>query len=168
MACDCFGKKIIVYEDEKAIAFLSNKPMAAAHIKIIPKEHYPIMEQVPEEVLSHCFNVANDISKLVFDKLNIAGTNFIINNGLPAGQTESHFSIDLIPRTENDEIGLTWEPKKSSKEELAESELLMKDAADKIFNPKVAKIIEEKKAEEVKSEGKPTDNLMLKQLRRIP
>jgi Diadenosine tetraphosphate (Ap4A) hydrolase and other HIT family hydrolases len=57
--CKIINKEIpasIVYEDERMIAFDDINPQAPVHVLLIPKEHYPSLNEIPEDkkdVLSH-------------------------------------------------------------------------------------------------------------------
>ena len=42
--------------------------------------------------------------------LGCSGFNVVQNNGTSAGQTVFHFHIHLIPRYDNDNVGLSWKP----------------------------------------------------------
>ncbi|MBN1376810.1 HIT family protein [Candidatus Woesearchaeota archaeon] len=108
----------IIYEDDDIIISLAEKPVALGHLKIFPKKHYTIMEQVPDDEIKTLFNTANKISTLLFESLQAHGTNIIVRNGIPAGQELSHFSIDIIPRRQSDNINFEWKPKRASPEQL--------------------------------------------------
>jgi len=120
MACDVCSvtKGSIILEDNIAFTFLSPQPAAKGHIIIAPKEHRAILEDTPDEVLVHMVMVANKLSTALFEGLGAQGTNILINNGLPAGQTEPHMTMHVIPRYENDGIDLAWEGKKADDAEL--------------------------------------------------
>ena len=75
----------------------------------IPKEHFTILEGVPENILEKCSLIANKIGIAVFESLGSQGTNIMIQNGLGAGQKVPHFAIEVVPRVENDGLNLTWE-----------------------------------------------------------
>ncbi len=107
-----------VYEDDSVIAILDVNPANPGHMLIMPKEHYSIMPQLPDEALSHIFAVAKALSNSALRALEVQGSNIIVANGVAAGQRAQHFMAHLIPRTEND--GLKFElPQKA----LSESEL---------------------------------------------
>jgi len=126
--CEVLKSTEKVFEDDKLVAFLSPQPAAEGHMILTTKEHYPILEQVPDETISKVGIVSNQLSVMLFEKLGCAGTNILVNNGGPAGQTEPHFSVHIIPRHENDGVGLSWEARKISDEEL--DELSAKIAAE--------------------------------------
>lgn len=155
-----------IYEDDKVMAVLHLKPAFPGQVIIFPKKHLPIIELVPDDLLTQMAGIANKISIALFESLKIEGTNIIIENGLPAGQIIPHFSINLIPRKENDGLNLSWSPKKLSEDEMEIIHLQLKEAADKISPEKIEKEktrIEEKEEKKVKEES-----YLVKGLRRIP
>ena len=105
-----------VYEDDLVIAILDVNPANPGHILIMPKEHYSIMPQMPDDEISHIFVVAKALSNASLRALEAQGSNIIVANGVAAGQKAQHFMIHLIPRMENDNIGFEI-PQKSIPEE---------------------------------------------------
>ncbi len=95
-----------VYEDDTVFATLDINPANPGHILLLTKEHYSIMPQIPEPVLSHMTAVIQQLSNALLRGLEAEGTNVIIANGVAAGQRAQHFMMHLIPRKEND--GLTF------------------------------------------------------------
>jgi len=93
-----------VYEDQFCLAVLDINPAAKGHVLILPKEHYAIMPQVPDEPLAYLFSAAKKISQVLLRGLKMSGTNIFIANGLAAGQKSQHFMIHLIPRKEGDKL----------------------------------------------------------------
>ncbi len=93
-----------VYEDDICFAILDINPATKGHLLLIPKEHYSIMPQLPEETLRHLFLTAKTLSQLLLKAMRVSGTNVFIANGLAAGQRAQHFMIHIIPRKEGDGI----------------------------------------------------------------
>src|SRR3989338_7019766 len=93
-----------VYEDDSVIAILDVNPANPGHMLIMPKEHYSIMPQLPDDALSHIFAVAKALSNSALRALEVQGSNIIVANGVAAGQRAQHFMAHLIPRTEDDGI----------------------------------------------------------------
>lgn len=117
MACEyCKDIKYKIYEDDILIAFLDSNPVAIGHIVIVPKEHHVIMEQVPDEIVAKMFTFANKISGILFEVLQVQGTNTLINNGI--NQEVPHFSINIIPRKEKDGVSFEWKPQKVSEDRM--------------------------------------------------
>lgn len=91
-----------VYEDKSCVALLDINPGAKGHLLILPKEHYAIMPQVPEEILGHLTLVVKHLSQVLLKVLRADGTTVFIANGAAAGQRAQHFMIHLIPRRKGD------------------------------------------------------------------
>ena len=121
-----------IYEDELILAVLDVNGANPGHCFVIPKQHYPIIEQVPDYEVARLFTVANKISTAIFESLQVQGTNIFVANGIPAGQTVAHFMINVIPRKENDGINLQWQPKSLSEEEMSTVELKLKEHSKNI------------------------------------
>lgn len=165
--------KLKIYEDDTVTAILNPKPSVPGHVLVFTKKHYSIIEQVPDYEVEKLFNVANKISKSMFDSLGITGTNIILNNGIPAGQKYPHVVVNIIPRTDNDALKLEWIPKKADESELSTVELLMKENSASLGikeKEKAAPIEIESKPESIETSknSRPEDNMLIKQLRRIP
>lgn len=121
------SKTNILFEDEKVVVALAPKPATIGHILVMPKEHFPILEQVPDFTISELFIKANKVSIGLFESLKIEGTNIIVQNGTGAGQSYPHCVVQVIPRVTNDGMNLLWKPKQLSEEEMATVELKIKD-----------------------------------------
>ena len=91
-----------------------------------------IGEPVPDKEVGRLFQVSNKISTAIFESLGVQGTNIFVANGIPAGQTVAHFTINVIPRRENDGINLQWQPKQLSEEEMSTIELKLKEQTKNI------------------------------------
>jgi len=156
-----------IYEDKKIIAILCPEPASEGHIWIIPKTHYPIIEQIPDYEVANLFDIANKISISLFETLQVQGTNIFVQNGVAAGQSFSHIIINIIPRMPNDKISLEWQPKQLTEEEMSTVELKIKDQIDIVGH------FEKEKKEPVKVDKKKEtlsdeENYLVKHLRRIP
>ena len=121
-----------IYEDDEILAFLDYNGASRGHTFIVPKKHYPIFEQVPDELVEKIFSVANKISTALFETMNVQGTNIFIANGVSAGQSVAHFIVNVIPRTEGDGINLQWNPKQLSEEEMSTVEIKIKEGTKDI------------------------------------
>ncbi len=160
-------KKDLLYEDERLVALLHPTPAREGHILIVPKQHFAIMEQVPDFVMSELFIKTNKISTACFEGLGADGTNIIIRNGIAAGQKQNHFSIDVIPRKENDGLNFAWVTKRLSEEEMSTVELKLKEEVQGVgeFEKEKPKPLEIKKPQELSDSE---DDYLMKQLKRLP
>jgi len=177
LICQIVGNRVPaykIYEDDLVLAVLDVNGSNPGHCFVIPKNHYPIIEQVPDAELSNLFSVANKISGAIFENLKVQGTNIFVANGIPAGQTVAHFLINVIPRQENDGINLQWKPKHLTEEEMSTVELKLKESIQnvgvgKIEDTGIPKAIPEKAEQPIQSisdDGE--EDYISKQMRRIP
>lgn len=135
-----------IYEDEKVLAVLDINPANPGHILLLPKEHYAILPQLPDEDIAHVSQIAKQLSKAVIKALKVEGTSIFAANGVAAGQRASHFMLHVIPRAEEDGVGLF----------LPEGSLSEKDTALLLsrLRPVIAKVLG---VEEIKGGEKATD-----------
>ena len=166
--CQIFENKDafkVVYEDDLCLVILHEKPANYGHVMVIPKEHYVIMEEVPDKIIEHLFLISNMISTAIFESLNVQGTNIIVNNGQAAKQENPHFLIHVIPRLENDGINFEWKAEPANEDDLGTAELKLKEFTEKIMMEEEKKIPEkiEHNIEKVDEE-----DLRFKQLHKIP
>lgn len=111
----------VVYEDDDFKVFLDLSPAAKGHALLIPKEHYENLYELSDELAAKALVVAKRVITKMTDILKCDGYNIVQNNKEPAGQTVFHFHIHLIPRYQNDHVGLGWklgELKESDREEI--------------------------------------------------
>ena len=160
-----------VYEDELALAVLDVNGANPGHCFIIPKNHYPIIEQVPDMEVARLFQVSNKISTAIFESLGAQGTNIFVANGIPAGQTVAHFIINVIKRKENDGINLQWQPRQLSEEEMSTVELKLREnmqgmAIESQGKREMPKAHSERPKPFISDEGE--EDYFMSQLRKIP
>lgn len=168
-ACDWVKeKKNSVYEDEKVFALLAPKPAVPGHVIVVPKQHAPILEHVPDFVIAPMFVQANKLSTKAFELLGAEGTNLLINNGVPAGQNTNHAVLHVIPRRQNDGLNLQWTPTKIPDDEMSALEEAIKNETKGIgeFEKEPKKPVELKKPEKI--EESEEEDYLLRQLERLP
>ena len=141
-----------IYEDDRAIAILDINPAAKGHVLIMPKEHYAIMPQIPDQEVAHLFKIAKKVSQIVLKGLKVSGTNLFVANGLAAGQRAQHFIIHIVPRKDGDGL-LKVEEKLVEKEMRKKVKMLVENEFNKLMGIK-KKVIEVEDSEEVKEQPK--------------
>ena len=109
-----------LYEDEEFRVILDLGPASKGHALILPKEHYANIYEIPDELASKAIILAKKMAGIMTRALNCDGFNIVQNNGEPAGQTVFHFHVHLIPRYEDDQVGLTWNPGSLTEEDKEE------------------------------------------------
>ena len=123
--CKIISKEIPSYEiysDEKVVVILDINPGNEGHCLILPKEHFQILPQIPDELIGHLFTTAKNISRSLLKALSVSGTTTFVANGAIAGQKAPHFMVHVLPRKQGD---MLFEiPKKNAEESELEA---MKD-----------------------------------------
>lgn len=95
-----------VYEDETFKVILDRFPSALGHVLIIPKAHYRDMFELPQDIASKIYPLAQKIASRVKEVMGAEGINILQNNGEVAGQSVYHFHLHIVPRKSRDGITL--------------------------------------------------------------
>ena len=132
-ACKCIFCKIVngeipsttLYEDEDCSVILDLGPATRGHALLLPKNHFANLFELDDETAQKAILVAKKMAGKMKDALGADGFNLVQNNGEAAGQTVFHFHMHLIPRYENDNAGILWEPGETTPEDMAEVKRLV-------------------------------------------
>lgn len=119
-----------LYEDEDFRVILDLGPATRGHALLLPREHYANLFELDDEIASKALVTAKKISARMKKALGADGFNLVQNNGEAAGQTVHHFHLHLIPRYENDNAGILWEPGNTTPEDMAEVKRLVDGAEE--------------------------------------
>lgn len=93
----------IVYEDDRAIAFLDIQPITPGHVLVIPKNHTESLVDLSREDAGHMIRVGQMIDKaLRQSELLCEGVNLFLADGKAAGQDVGHVHLHVFPRYEGD------------------------------------------------------------------
>jgi len=101
-----------IYEDDKILAFLDINPVMPGHVLIIPREHYAMMLDVPDELLGYCFIKAKELMIKTKKAMEVDYISVSVS-----GIDIPHFHIHLIPRKFNDELP-GWPTKTYAEDEM--------------------------------------------------
>lgn len=98
-----------VYEDEQCTVFLDLYPISHGHTLVISKHHAAQVAGLPEQQYLHMQQVAQRIvaAHRAWDS-SILAHNWVINDGLVAGQHVPHVHLHLIPRRRGDKVKSLW------------------------------------------------------------
>ena len=99
-----------LYEDEQFRVILDLGPASKGHALILPKAHYGNLYEIDEETAASAMKLARKMAIAMTKALGCSGFNVVQNNGTSAGQAVFHFHIHLVPRYDNDNVGLSWKP----------------------------------------------------------
>lgn len=166
-------KYAVLFQDDQIMIVVKDLVITPGQITIFPKEHFTILEMVPDAILEKCSMLANKVSMAIFESLGSHGTNILVQNGLGAGQKVPHFAMEIIPRIENDNLPLQWQPKQLMDDDMDTALLMIKQESDKLVGIGTKKekkdATTEKKEESktvVEKDGK--KNYLLKSIQRLP
>ena len=99
-----------LYEDDLFRVILDLGPASKGHALILPKNHYANLYEIHDELVGKAMVLAQKIGTALKEALGCDGLNVVQNNGEAAGQTVFHFHMHLIPRYQDDQVGLSWTP----------------------------------------------------------
>ncbi|MCR5368147.1 histidine triad (HIT) family protein [Eubacterium ruminantium] len=116
-----------IYEDEDFRVILDNSPAAKGHSLIIPKQHFENIYSTDDAYLAKLLPVAKKVANALKKTFNCNGVNIVQNNEPAAGQTVFHLHVHVIPRYNDDKVGITWPQHEVDQDE-------QKKLADEIAN----------------------------------
>ena len=114
-----------IRDSDNTISFLDAFPVAKGHTLVIPKKHFPQIQDMPSDVSQKLFDT---VHKMITKTDLVKGSTLVlIHNGKESGQEIMHVHIHLIPRG-SDDYGDHADLMFKDKIELSESEI------DSIYN----------------------------------
>jgi histidine triad (HIT) family protein len=97
----------IVYENEKLLAFLDNRPLFPGHVLLIPRTHYETLADVPGELAADLMLMTQRLARAVEAALQADGSFIAINNRV--SQSVPHLHVHVVPRRRGDGLkGFFW------------------------------------------------------------
>ena len=97
-----------IYEDDDFTVILDASPANKGHSLILPKNHADNLFELSDETAAKVLPLAKKIGAALKEGLGCDGVNVVQNNGTSAGQTVFHFHTHVIPRFDNDQVGVGW------------------------------------------------------------
>ncbi len=100
-------REAVVFEDERTVAFLDNRPLFPGHCLLIPKMHYETLTDLPEDLLAPLFRNARMLAAAVEQARAADGSFVAINNRV--SQSVPHLHVHVVPRRRKDGLrGFFW------------------------------------------------------------
>lgn len=94
--CKIANKEIpssLIFENDNIVAFNDLNPQAPVHILVIPKKHYPSLNEVDDvNLLGELMSAIREITK----KLGIKEYRTVLNTGKVAGQEVFHIHFHIL------------------------------------------------------------------------
>jgi histidine triad (HIT) family protein len=110
MAPDCIFCAIVdgraparvVRADDRTMAFLDINPIVEGHSLVIPRRHATDLHDCPPEDLAATAMAAQEVARLLVDRLGSDGVNLLHATGSAAWQTVFHLHLHVLPRRSGD------------------------------------------------------------------
>jgi histidine triad (HIT) family protein len=97
----------VVFEDERTIALLDNRPLFPGHSLLLPRDHYETLGDLPDELIGPLFQNARLLSVAVPKAMRKPGSFVAMNNVV--SQSVPHLHVHVVPRKPKDGLrGFFW------------------------------------------------------------
>ncbi len=100
-----------VYEDAHVLAFLDIGPLCPGHMLVIPKERKAYLHELSDEAAAAIGRVLPRLSRAMMAATGATNYNILQNNGDQAHQIVMHVHFHVIPRFEDQGLGIGWNAK---------------------------------------------------------
>lgn len=121
-----------VDEDEKTLAFLDSEPAARGHTLVIPKTHYERITDMEEGLAGELFQTVHRVATVLESTHDPDGINIVQANGRTAGQEIFHAHVHVVPRYEDDDVRVRWEPQERDEAVQRETADALRDGFDSL------------------------------------
>ena len=116
-----------LYEDEHVFACLDIGPLSKGHTLVIPKESKAYLHELSDASAAAIGRVLPRLSRAVIKATGARAYNVLQNNGRMAHQAIFHVHFHIIPRFEQEGLGIEWRPSELEKDR---AEALVKAVTD--------------------------------------
>ena len=97
----------VVFEDERTLAFLDNRPLFPGHSLLVPRDHHETFADLPGELVGPLFENARLLSVAVPKAMRKPGSFVALNNVV--SQSVPHLHVHVVPRRRKDGLrGFFW------------------------------------------------------------
>ena len=97
----------VVFEDDRTLAFLDNRPLFPGHALLIPREHHETLGDLPDDLLGPLFANARLLSLAIPEAMGKPGSFVAMNNVV--SQSVPHLHVHVVPRLKKDGLrGFFW------------------------------------------------------------
>ncbi len=106
----------VVFEDDRTIAFLDNRPLFPGHSLLVPRAHHETLSDLPSELVGPLFENARLLSAAVPKAMRKPGSFVALNNVV--SQSVPHLHVHVVPRKPKDGLrGFFWPRTKYASED---------------------------------------------------
>jgi histidine triad (HIT) family protein len=108
----------IVYEDDLTFAFMDAGQLNPGHVLVATKQQFETILDVDEDTAAALFRTVHRVARAVQAAFEPEGLT-ILQANKPAGwQSVPHLHVHVVPRHQDDGVGLVWPRKNPPLEEL--------------------------------------------------
>jgi len=112
--CNFRDSKVVICEDKVAFAIVSKNAVNNHHALVIPKRHYEAFADLPDDVASHVFLMAKQVSQAIRlacspDAISHLSDDEISWKGF---NQVTHYKFHVIPRFKTDRVEINWHRRK--------------------------------------------------------
>ena len=105
----------IVFEDDVSIAFLDHRPLFPGHCLLVPKQHFEVLSELPDDLIGPFFFNVKTLARAVEAALSGEGSFVALNNRV--SQSVPHLHVHIVPRRKKDGLrGFFWPRQKYESE----------------------------------------------------
>lgn len=98
---------VIVFEDERHLAFLDHRPLFHGHSLLIPRRHHETLLDLPAEAIGPLFETAQTLARAITEAMGSEGSFVALNNVV--SQSVPHLHVHVVPRRRKDGLrGFFW------------------------------------------------------------
>lgn len=133
-----------VYSDDICVVHVNENPITLGHVRIYPKKEVQYLDLLPGAQIAHMYSLANTCAQILFEGLKCDATNIICRNGI-----DSHVSLEIIARKNEDGLGMIWEPTPADRNTVAEIASKIKAAIIPVDPKQVDDVVAEPVPEEI-------------------
>lgn len=98
----------MVYRDEQVFAFMDAGQLNPGHVLVAPCHPYPTLLDMDEDMAATLMRLAWRVARAVEDAFQPAGLTLLQANRPAGWQTVPHAHIHVLPRHDDDGVGLVW------------------------------------------------------------
>lgn len=106
----------VVYEDDRTVAFLDENPAAEGHTLVIPKDHRVDVVVGCDDTVAAVFETVSAVADALDRTLAPDGFSVFHTSG-PLVGTIRHAHVHVVPRYEDDDIGISLARERLDEEE---------------------------------------------------
>lgn len=97
----------VVWEDERILAFLDQRPVFPGHTLVIPRSHHETLPELPDDLLAPLMGGARLVAAAMPAAMQADGTFVAVNNRV--SQSVAHLHVHVVPRRFKDGLrGFFW------------------------------------------------------------